>query len=242
MDNQDKLKEYIEKVPQDIKDILYSLDYPKLLEEIVGKNKLMIDQAGLLEIETTLVMAGLVPLNDYKINLIKSLEITEEKAAKIAKDIDSLIFKNIRKSLEEINNEDSEADYVIEQRAKTELSKENILYGIEDPKITKETDDSVSFSSLESNNNTTEKSESFSKGVEIKKENSLEIKPSAILPPQIYQKKETPKNFSENISPITNIVETKKETDVISQRETVIIEEKTKLPEKKPDQYREPII
>ncbi|MFA5934790.1 MAG: hypothetical protein WC827_02835 [Candidatus Paceibacterota bacterium] len=242
MYDQDKIKEYLAKLPQEIKTVLYSLDYSKLLQEIVIKNKLLIDQAGKLEIETTLVMSGLTPLNDYVSALSKELGITEEKAREIAHDVDNLIFKSIRKSLEAINNEEKEDDLIIEQRAKKEMDREYILSGIENPETIKEKDESISISSLNSNNNIGVKLESFSKGVEIKKENQAEITPGAILQPQIFTKREVAQSISENISPIKNIVETKKETSVIVPRETVIIEEKAKLPERQADQYREPII
>lgn len=222
MQDQDKLKEYLAKIPQDIKDIMYSLDYQKLLEEIVKKNNLMIDQAGNLEVETTLVLAGLSPLREYIDSLKESLEITREKAEEIAKDVDNFIFKNIRKSLQEINEEDDQAEYTIEQKAKTELNKEKVLFGIENPSQIEE--ESVSVSSLNFQN----KTEQFSNGIEVSKEQSREIPKEAILIP------------NKNISPVENIVETKTSEPIVIQKENVIIEEKTKLPEKA-DPYREQV-
>lgn len=243
MYDEDKIKEYLEKLPQNIKDIMYSLDYPKLLQEIVTKNKLLIDQGGKLEVETTLVLSGLNPLREYVDNLSRELSVSKEKAREIAKDVDNFIFKNIRASLEKINDEDTEAQQAIDQRVKTELNKENILFGIENPRLTKESDQSISISSLNSNNNTTVTPESFTKGIEVKKEISSEIPKGAILPPKPLIKLENTM-FHDNVSPIEkNIVETKKETDLIIPKETIIIEEKTKLPEKpKADIYREPTI
>lgn len=227
MQDQDKLKEYLAKIPQDIKDIMYSLDYQKLLEEIVKKNNLMIDQAGNLEVETTLVLAGLSPLRDYIDGLEKALEIPREKAEEIAKDVDNFIFKNIRKSLQEINDEDDQAEYVIEQKIKTELDKEKVLFGIENPKKIEE--ESVSVSSLGSNLNITRPSETFSIGIEVEKTQDKEIPKSAIITGPILNKNE---------SPINKIVESKTTTPIIIKKENVIIEEKTKLPNRT-DPYRE---
>ena len=243
MYDEDKIKEYLAKLPQNIKDIMYSLDYPKLLQEIVAKNKLLIDQGGKLEVETTLVLSGLNPLREYTNNLSRELSVSKEKAGEIAKDVDNFIFKNIRASLEKINDEDIEAQQAIDQRVKTELNKENILFGIENPKSTKESDQSISISSLNSNNNTKVTPESFTKGIEVKKEISSEIPKGAILPPKPLIKIENTM-FHDNVSPIEkDIVETKKETALIIPKETVVIEEKTKLPEKpKTDIYREPTI
>jgi len=220
MQDQDKLKEYLAKIPQDIKDIMYSLDYQKLLEEIVKKNNLMIDQAGSLEVETTLVLAGLSPLRDYIDSLEKALEIPREKAGEVAKDVDSFIFKNIRKSLQEINEEDDQAEYVIEQKAKTELDKEKVLFGIENPSKIEE--ESISVSSLGSQYGT----EHFSNGIEVSREQGKEIPKEAII------------TMNKNTSPIGNIIEEKISKPIALQKENIIIEEKTKVPNKI-DPYRE---
>ncbi len=220
MQDQDKLKEYLAKIPQDIKDIMYSLDYQKLLEEIVKKNNLMIDQAGNLEVETTLVLAGLSPLREYIDSLKDALEISREKAEEIAKDVDSFIFKNIRKSLQEINEEDDQAEYTIEQKAKAELNKEKVLFGIENPSQIEE--ESVSVSSL----NSQFKPEQFSNGIEVNREQNREIPKEAIIIP------------NKNISPVENIVETKTSEPIVIQKENVIIKEETKLPTRI-DPYRE---
>jgi hypothetical protein len=220
MQDQDKLKEYLAKIPQNIKDIMYSLDYQKLLEEIVKKNGLMINQAGGLEVETTLVLAGLSPLREYVDNLKKALEISREKAEEIAKDVDNFIFKNIRKSLQELNEEDDKIEYVIEQKAKEELNKEKLLFGIENPNKIEE--DSISVSSLGSQS----RLETFSNGIEVNKGQGSEIPKEAIV------------QQSRNTSPVEKIVETKTSEPVVLQKENVIIEEKIKLPNKI-DPYRE---
>ncbi len=227
MQDQDKLKEYLAKIPQDIKDIMYSLDYQKLLEEITKKNNLLIDQAGNLEVETTLVLAGLNPLRDYIDNLANSLEISKEKAGEIAKDVDNLIFKSIRKSLEQINEEDDQAEYILEHKAQDELNKEKLLFGIENPKKIEE--ESVSVSSLESNSNIPRTTEKFSNGIEVNTEQGGEIPRKAIVPTQVLIKNE---------SPVNKIIELKTTEPVVLQKENIIIEEKTKLPNKV-DPYRE---
>jgi hypothetical protein len=222
MQDQDKLKEYLAKIPQDIKDVMYSLDYQKLLGEIVKKNNLMIDQAGSLEVETTLVLAGLSPLREYIDNLKKELEISREKAEEIAKDIDNFIFKNIRKSLQELNREDDETEYLIEQKVKEGLNKEKLLFGIENPSRIEE--DSVSVSSLSLQTTP----EIFSKGIEVDKQTNTTIPKEAM----VIQNRD--------ISPVERIIETKTSEPVIIQRENVIIEEKIKLPNKI-DPYKEQI-
>ena len=57
MDNDLQLKEYVDKLPSELKQAIFSIDYQKQLQEIVRRNRLLIDQAGKLEVETTLVIS-----------------------------------------------------------------------------------------------------------------------------------------------------------------------------------------
>ena len=81
--------------------------------------------------------------------------------------------------------------------------------------------------------------------IEIKTDNLPEIAP-AVLSPMVSSliSKQTPP-FHTNISPVENIVKSKLNDTVIVPKQTIVIEEKTKLPEKPKgvvDSYREPII
>ncbi|MCX6717207.1 MAG: hypothetical protein NTU76_00840 [Candidatus Taylorbacteria bacterium] len=253
MQDQDKIKEYLAKLPIDIKNIIYSLDYPKLLQEIVKKNRLLIDQAGKLEIETTLALAGLTQLKDYVDSLSKELGITKEKASEIAHDVDEMIFKNIRESLRKINSEEEESfvdnleEGIKVPEVSAEPSREEVISGIENPKDLRQKEDSVSISSLKSNNPPEAFATENFKGIEIRKDNLPEISPEAILPVKIPGKIAM-ETYHQNISPVENIIQSKNSSPVVIPREKIVITEKTKLPEitmtptiKKVDPYREEI-
>ena len=94
MDNNQQLKEYLNELPSELKQAIFSVDYQKQLQEIVKRNRLMIDQAGKLEVETTLVMAGMEPMNEYTDNLVKNVGLNRNLATIVAHDVDELIFKN----------------------------------------------------------------------------------------------------------------------------------------------------
>jgi CRISPR/Cas system-associated endoribonuclease Cas2 len=241
-DNKD-FKDYIETLPPEIKQAIYSIDYPQKLQEIVKNNKLLIDQAGKLEAETTLIMAGIEPMDKYVNNLIKNVGLSSIQASIVAHDVNESIFKNIRESLKKINDQISEEDKVINE--KIEPNKEDVIAGIENPANIKNNEESVSISSLKSNSINPETHESIDKGIEIRINNLPEIAPEAMLPITSSLASKPTEPFHQNISPVDNIVESKLTSTVAVPKENIIIEEKTKLPEKTKtsgDPYRESII
>jgi hypothetical protein len=245
MDNilNEDLKKQFDRLPAEIQRAILDTNLSEKLQQITKNNKLMIDQAGSLQIETILVLLGLQPLNNYINNVKENVGLSDEQAKSVAKSVDELIFVNIRESLKKINEESLGGDIIEEKIDINNLEKGSLVSGIENPSSIKETEQSISVSSLESNNEKIPSTETFTKGIEVRKEISSEIPKGAILPPKPLIKLENAM-FHDNLSPIEkNIVETKKETDLIIPKETIIIEEKTKLPEKpKIDPYRETTI
>lgn len=102
-DTQKIIDEQMNRIPNEVKEAILSVDYDKKLQEITKNQKLLIDQAAKLAIETSLVLIGLVPITDYVANLEKNLELSSEKAESIAAEVNEKIFKNIRKHLEEMD-------------------------------------------------------------------------------------------------------------------------------------------
>ena len=81
--------------------------------------------------------------------------------------------------------------------------------------------------------------------IEIKNDLLPEIAPESMLPAQAILTKQEP--YHENVSPVENIVQSKMTETVIVPKETIVVEEKTKLPEKarpsdSTDPYREPVL
>ena len=246
MQDDKDFKDYIETLPAEIKQAIYSIDYPKKLQEIVKNNKLMIDQAGGLEAETTLVMAGIEPMDKYVSNLISNVGLSSIQASVVAHDVNETIFKNIRESLRKINDQLAGEDKIISESEKLEApTKESVLAGIENPENIKVNEESVSISSLQSNSAKPEIHEEIDKGIEIKINNLPEIAPKAILPAISSLTSKQKESYHLNIPPVENIVESKLTNTVIVPKQTIVVEEKTKLPEKSrlsTDPYRESII
>jgi hypothetical protein len=252
MDEETKkiIADQMEILPEDVKKAILSVDYSAKLQEVVKRNHLLIDQAGALETETTLTLLGLEPLSDYIENISRELTLPREKAVIVAHDVDELIFKNIRESLQVMNNEALAEEEEIAEREKNSiptvtLDRDNVMSGIEDPKNIPE--ESISISSLKSNSlNPKYPTETMTKGIEIRRDLSLEIPPEAKLPikSNLVSTEKTLEPLHQNISPTKNIVEEKLTGIVSVPTEKVIVEENSKLPGKNTghDPYREPII
>lgn len=95
----------LEKIPPEVKSFYLSAEYAKAIQEIIKKQRLLIDQGEKLETETTLVMIGLEPLSDYVKNLETNLELNPEKARLLAIDINELVFKKIRQALQKMDED-----------------------------------------------------------------------------------------------------------------------------------------
>jgi len=243
MDNetQNIIAEQLKILPKELRDAISAVDYPVKLQEIVRNNKLLLDAAGKLETETTLVLLGLEPLNDYVDNLVKNVGLPKNQALIVAHDVNELIFKNVRESLRKINEEAIAAEN--KQVAPNEPTKEEILSRIEMPENIKTKEASVSVSSLKSNSGSTMErpADLVSRGVEVRKEMLPEIEPFSVLP-KVSSLIITGSPANINSSPVQNIVKSKMEDTVIVPKKIVVMEESTKLPTKIPtDPYREAV-
>lgn len=241
MQNDSKqFEDYIETLPPELKAAIYSIDYPQKLQEIVKNNKLMLDQAGKLEDETTLVMAGIEPMDKYLKNLMDHVGLTSIQASVVAHDVNESIFKGIREALRKINDQIIEEDKALTE--KPEPTKEEIIAGIEKPEDIKNTEPSVSMSAFSTTPKAEMHPEMAQEGIEIRVNRLPEVIPVIKLPTvsSLQQKQSEPIHI--NVPPVKNIVETKLKETVIVPKAEVVVEEKTKLPEKQKlasDPYRE---
>lgn len=101
---QKELLDIYEKLPQEVKDAIFSIDSATMIQKIAKNYKLTVDKMGELADETGLVMLGLTHPRDYISNLSRRLEINKETAKKIAEEINTQIFSKIRESLKRIHN------------------------------------------------------------------------------------------------------------------------------------------
>jgi len=117
---QEQLLKRYKKLPQDVKDAIFSVDTANAIYNIGMRHKLMIDKIGKLAEETGLVMLGLIHPADFIINLSNRLEVDKKTAKKIAEEINREIFAKIRESLKKMHGIIDEA--VEEEQAPKEQS------------------------------------------------------------------------------------------------------------------------
>jgi hypothetical protein len=157
-ESQKIIEEQMKKLPEDVRQAIISVDYKTRLQEITQRQKLLIDKASKLEMETTLVMIGLEPLADYIDNLQRELEIPLVRAKEIATDVNKNIFQTIRGSLQAMNeesgtsipNKELKENYVGWGNVKNEegeidLDRNQVLNEIENPEMIRDGNQSMNF-------------------------------------------------------------------------------------------------
>lgn len=108
--NYNQLMDIYKKLPNDLKDAIFSVNSADITRNIGEKNKLTIDKIGELASETGRVLLGVTHPDEFIANLAERLEVDNEKANLIAHSINDQIFKPVRDSLRKIHNIREEAN------------------------------------------------------------------------------------------------------------------------------------
>ena len=123
---QEIIKEQLKTLPKIIKDAISSVDLGEKIKKIADKNMLHIDQAGDLENETVFVMLGLEPVEDYKENIRKELNISRDRAQAITAEIDKEIFMSIREAIKNTANDNRSEMPEIKDQTQQEIHHSNL--------------------------------------------------------------------------------------------------------------------
>lgn len=90
------IKEKFDSLPENIQELIMSSNYQDTLIELGRKYQLNVEQMGILERETTLVLLGLSPTNTFETELTRELNIDKMKGSQIVTEINEKIFITIR--------------------------------------------------------------------------------------------------------------------------------------------------
>lgn len=94
------LDERFEKLPNDVKAAIGSVDYTNTIVAIGKKNNLTAEQMGTLEEETTKVMLGVSHPTEFREQLLARLGVSRQKVDMVVTDTNSMIFSQIRESFQ----------------------------------------------------------------------------------------------------------------------------------------------
>ncbi|KKQ28017.1 MAG: hypothetical protein US45_C0055G0009 [Candidatus Nomurabacteria bacterium GW2011_GWA1_37_20] len=97
------IKEKFDSLPESIQEMILSTHYQETLIEIGKQYQLNVEQLGILERETTLVMMGLTPTTNFEAELTRELHVDTVKGSQVVKDINEKIFLKIRELLKLMN-------------------------------------------------------------------------------------------------------------------------------------------
>jgi len=97
-------------LPIEVQKAISSVDFSSKIQNIAKNQKLMLDQAGKLEMETMLVLLGLEPLDKFVDNIVAHVGLSSANASLVAHDVNELIFINIREAIKQVHSEMIEAD------------------------------------------------------------------------------------------------------------------------------------
>lgn len=94
-----ELKTRFELLPTELQQVITSSDYQTKLFEIAKKYKLTYDKLGQLELETTMVLLGMTPPDEFKLDISEQLKVDSTTLNNIVKDLNDQIFAPIRQQL-----------------------------------------------------------------------------------------------------------------------------------------------
>ncbi|MFA6339255.1 MAG: hypothetical protein WCW87_04355 [Candidatus Paceibacterota bacterium] len=104
---QQKIAEYYQKLPKETQEVFSSMHWLETLQTISKKYGLNEEQIQTLGTETTLVLLGIIHLDEYEEILIKEIKISEESIEKMILEINDSILKTIRPQLAEVFNKNN---------------------------------------------------------------------------------------------------------------------------------------
>ncbi len=124
------IKEQMGKLPEEVRRLFTDPELGDKIINIGKKNGLNIEQLGILQTETNLVMLGLVHPDEYSGELKNRLDIDPVKANNITNDVNSEILSGILVKLKEVYKKTDESLENIDEKETIEKSPALIREGL----------------------------------------------------------------------------------------------------------------
>lgn len=131
---QQKIAEYYEKLPTEAQQVFSSMKWLEILQTICEKFKLNEEQTQILGSETTLVLLGIIHIEEYEFNLKNEIKISENEINQLINEIKESVLKNISSELNDAFNENNKEITEISQKIDERFEKlpENTKRAIEE--------------------------------------------------------------------------------------------------------------
>src|SRR3989344_6358304 len=112
MADKEQVLRKMEKMHQDLREAIFSVDSENVVLAIAKKYGLQIDQAGELADEIGLLMLGVTHPRDFVASLAKRLGTDSETTKKIAEEINAQIFSKVKESLKKIHSVEDKTEII----------------------------------------------------------------------------------------------------------------------------------
>jgi hypothetical protein len=99
---QEQLWKLYQKLPDELKEAIFSSETADDIYDICLRNGIEDDRISEIARYTGRVLLGILPLDEFQKTLEKEIKLEEDKAKKVAREIDRFIFYPVKTSLEEI--------------------------------------------------------------------------------------------------------------------------------------------
>ncbi|MES2416352.1 MAG: hypothetical protein V4504_01495 [Patescibacteria group bacterium] len=112
---QEKITECFIKLPKEAQEVFSSMKWMETLKMIIKKYSLTQEQENIIGTETTLVLLGIIHVDEYKNILKNEISLSEETKEKIIQEINDTILKPIQNELiDTFKKNDSETNEAID--------------------------------------------------------------------------------------------------------------------------------
>lgn len=101
-----ELKTRFELLPTELQQVILSSDYQMKLFEVAKKHKLTYEKLGQLELETTMVILGMTPPDEYKAEVAEQMNLSGADLDNVVMEINEQVFQPIREKLMGIYSEE----------------------------------------------------------------------------------------------------------------------------------------
>ncbi len=123
---QQKIAEYYVKLPKEAQTVFANMKWMEDLKRISAKYNLNEEQIATLATETTLVLLGIIHLNEYEKIIVSEFKISKESTDKIIAEIYISILKAVQPHL--IKAFDTNAKFLAEEKIKNAKWDDNIKF------------------------------------------------------------------------------------------------------------------